>query len=195
MGLVNNKSLFAVFGLTLISVASTISAQESATKSAKYKYGVQAGDVLEISVWKEEGLQTEVLVTPDGELSFPLAGHISANGKSLKQLEDEISKRIEKYISDPVVSVQAKQLLGNRIYVIGKVNKPGEFIVNRYVDVMQVLSMAGGMTPFSAVNNIKVLRRKGDQQQVFEFEYSDVEKGKNLEQNIILRSGDVVVVP
>ena len=101
------------------------------------------------------------------------------------------------YITDPVVTVSAKQLFGNKIHVIGKVNKPGEYVLNQYVDVMQALSMAGGMTPFSAVNDILILRRdnQGRQQQAIEFRYGDVEDGDDLHQNIMLQSGDVVVVP
>jgi polysaccharide export outer membrane protein len=129
-------------------------------------------------------------------LSFPLAGDFKAQGKSLVEIQKIISERLSQYIADPVITVSAKQLLGNRIYVIGKVNKPGEYIVNRYVDVMQALSMAAGMTPFSAVNDIKILRRNEEgKQQAIEFRYGDVEDGDDLEQNIILKNGDVVVVP
>ncbi|MFW5444439.1 MAG: polysaccharide biosynthesis/export family protein [Methylococcaceae bacterium] len=159
-------------------------------------YHVQPGDVLDVTVWKEEGLQQEVMVRPDGGMSFPLAGDFIAQGKSLIEIQQVISERLSQYIADPVVTVAAKQLLGNKIYVIGKVNKPGEYIVNRYIDVMQALSMAAGVTPFSAVNDIKILRRdQNGNQQSFDFRYGDVADGENLAQNIILKSGDVVVVP
>jgi len=159
-------------------------------------YQVEPGDILEVNVWKEEGMQQEVLVRPDGGMSFPLVGDFQAQGLSLEQIQKLIAERLQKYISDPVVTVSAKQLQGNKIYVIGKVNKPGEFVVTRYVDVMQALSMAGGMTPFSAVNDIIVLRRdKTGKQRAIEFRYGDIEDGDDLEQNIMLQSGDVVVVP
>jgi len=158
-------------------------------------YTVQPADILEISVWKEEDLQREVLVRPDGGISFPLVGDIKAQGKSVEQIRSEVVTKLKKYIPDPVVTVVVKQILGNRIYVIGKVNRPGEFVVGRYVDVMQALSMAGGASTFASLNDIKILRRIGNKQTAIPFRYSDIEKGRNLDQNIILQDGDVVVVP
>ena len=159
-------------------------------------YTVQPGDVLEVNVWKEEGLLQEVLVRPDGGMSFPLVGDFKAKGLSLEKIQEIIVERLTKYISDPVVSVSARQLMGHKIFVIGKVNKPDQFHVNRYVDVMQALSLAGGMTPFASVNNILILRRDDNgKEKAIKFRYGDVEDGDDLEQNIILQSGDVVVVP
>ncbi len=158
-------------------------------------YGIQPGDVLTISVWKEEGLQSDVVVRPDGGISFPLVGDLRASGKSIKQLSALITERLAKYIPDPVVNVAIKTLAGNQVYVIGKVNKPGAFPITSYVDVMQALSMAGGATPFAALNDIKILRRTGGKQSAISFRYGDVEAGKKLDQNIMLQSGDIVVVP
>lgn len=168
--------------------------KESSIVNGDYK--VNPGDILEINVWKEEGLQQEVLVRPDGGLSFPLVGSFSAQNLTLGEIEKAITEKLRHYISDLVVTVSAKQLLGNKVYVIGQVNKPGEYIVNSYVDVMQALSMAGGMTPYASVNNIIILRRdKNGKQRAIEFEYGDLEDGDNLQQNIMLQVGDVVVVP
>ena len=158
-------------------------------------YKVLPGDVLQISVWKEPDLQLEVLVRPDGAFSFPLAGDIPTNDQSVVDLKEELSRRLGRYISDPVVTVSVKEVLGNKIYVIGQVARPGVFVVNPQVDVMQALSMAGGTTPFAALNDIKILRRSGGQQRAIAFRYNDVVKSNDLQQNIILQSGDVVVVP
>jgi len=158
-------------------------------------YTVQPGDILEISVWREEDLQREVLVRPDGRFSFPLAGDIDATGKTVAELREEIAASLQKYIPDLVVTVTVKNILGNKVYVIGQVNNPGEFVVNPRVDVMQALSMAGGTTAFAALNDIVILRREGDSQRAIRFAYKDVERGRSLDQNIVLRSGDVVVVP
>ncbi len=189
--------LDGVRGLLLIASMMMFSANGFAENNMQAgSYKVNPGDIIEINVWKEEGLIQEVLVRPDGGISFPLAGHIHAQGLSLSELEKVISEKLSQYISDPVVTVSAKQLLGNIVYVIGKVNKPGEYVVNRYVDVMQVLSMAGGMTAFAAVNDIHILRRDKDGKQLaIEFEYGEVEDGEDLEQNIMMQAGDVVVVP
>jgi len=158
-------------------------------------YLLQPGDVLAVSVWKEEDLTQEVIVRPDGRISFPLVGETMAAGTTIESVRASIAKGLNKYIPDPVVTVSAKQLAGNRVYVIGKVNKPGEFPILRNVDVMQALSMAGGTSTYAALNKIKILRRENGTLRSISFEYGDVEKGKNLEQNIILKAGDVVVVP
>ena len=158
-----------------------------------YKIGPQ--DMLEISVWKEEGLKKEVLVRPDGGLSFPLVGDIHAAGKTAAQLQQEITQKLEKYMPDPVVSVALLKVLSNTVYVIGKVNKPGDYVAGRYVDVLQALSMAGGLTPFAAESDIKVLRRENGVEVALPFQYSKVKKGERLDQNILLKGGDVVVVP
>ena len=162
---------------------------------AEHMYLIEPGDVLEISVWKEENLLKEVLVRPDGGLSFPLVGDIQAAGKSVAELQQVITERLKKYIPDPVVTVSILKLEGNKIYVIGKVARPGEFQANRYMDVVQALSVAGGMTPYAADNKITILRRENGQQKSIPFRYGDIEKGQDLEQNIILQSGDIVVVP
>jgi len=158
-------------------------------------YQIGPEDLLEILVWKEEGLRKEVLVRPDGGISFPLVGDVQAAGKTPRQLRQEIAQRLEKFMSDPVVSVAVLKVVGNKIYVIGRVNKPGEFAAGRYVDVLQALSMAGGLTPFAAENDIKVLRKENGKDVVFPFRYSQVKAGEKLEQNITLKGGDVVVVP
>jgi polysaccharide export outer membrane protein len=158
-------------------------------------YPIGPEDVLEISVWKEEGLKKEVLVRPDGGISFPLVGDMQAAGKTAREIQQEIAQRLSKYMAEPVVSVAVLKVVGNKIYVIGRVNKPGEYIAGRYVDVMQILSMAGGLTPFASENRIKVLRKNNGKDVVFPFRYSEVKAGENLDQNIMLKGGDVVVVP
>lgn len=158
-------------------------------------YVVQPGDILFISVWKEKDLQTEVMVRPDGGLNFPLAGDVSASGKTIEQLRKDLVAKLTKYVPDPVVTVAIKQSAGNKVYVVGKVNRPGEFIATRNIDVMQALSMAGGPTPYASLNKIKILRRVNGELKSIPFKYSRVEKGEDLEQNIVLQGGDVVVVP
>jgi polysaccharide export outer membrane protein len=158
-------------------------------------YKIQPGDVLQVSVWKEEDLTRQVIVRPDGQITFPLVGEARAAGNSIEDLRLLISDRLMKYIPDPVVTVSVGQLAGNTIYVIGKVNRPGVFPIVRNVDVMQALSMAGGTSTYAALNDIKILRRQDGELNAMSFKYAEVEKGKRLEQNIVLQAGDVVVVP
>ncbi|MGD8558050.1 MAG: polysaccharide biosynthesis/export family protein [Gammaproteobacteria bacterium] len=159
-------------------------------------YEVQPGDILIVSVWGEPDLQQEVLVRPDGGFTIPLAGEITAKNKPLSSIRLEVTNKLTKYVPDADVTVAVKKIQGNKVYVIGKVNRPGEFVVNSNVDILQALSMAGGTSQFADVSDIIVLRRMQDsQQQVFEFNYDEVKGGENLQQNIVLKSGDVVVVP
>lgn len=159
-------------------------------------YTVKPGDTLMVSVWKEPELQRPVLIEPDGTFSFPLCGQIDAHDKTVGQLQQEISRHLAHYITDPVVTVSLQKISGNRVYVIGQVKTPGAFIVNPRVDVMQAISMAGGTTPFASLGNIKIIRRTATGgQEALPFNYNDVVHGNDLAQNITLEAGDVVVVP
>jgi polysaccharide biosynthesis/export protein len=158
-------------------------------------YTIQPGDTLTVSVWNEKELQGDVLVRPDGGLSFPLAGDIQASGRTVDDVRQLIEKGLKRYIPDPAVSVAVKQIGGNFIYVIGKVNRPGQFSFSQPLDVMQALALAGGATPYAAVDDIRILHRDAAGVRAIAFHYNEVEKGRNLEQNVLLRSGDTVVVP
>ncbi len=185
----------AVMIFTAFLTMSAAWADEHPRSSADNSYRIQQGDVLTVAVWKESELHAEVLVRPDGGLSFPLAGDLNVLGKSIDQLRTELQERLKTYIPDPVVTVAIKAIGGNQIYVLGKVNRPGEFPFSRPVDVMQALSLAGGTTPYASVNDIVILRRQNDRVEAIRFRYSDVEHGRDLAQNVLLRSGDTVVVP
>jgi len=165
------------------------------TSQLREPYTVNPGDVLIVSVWKEEDLAQEVLVLPDGTFSFPLAGDIRAEGRTISEIRTELTERLSQYIPDLVVTVATKLIGGNKIYVIGQVARPGEFVVNPNVDVMQALSMAGGTTVFAEIDDIRILRRVDGEQTAIKFKYNEIKKGKHLEQNIMLQAGDVVVVP
>jgi len=171
-------------------------AATAAAQGQNPAYHVGPEDVLEISVWKEDSLsKKEVLVRPDGGLSFPLIGDVQASGHSVAEIQHEITQRLQKFIPDPVVSVAMTKILYQRVYVIGKVTKPGEFPMTRPLDVLQALAMAGGLNPYAAANDIRVVRREAGREITLPFRYSQIEHGEHLEQNVLLQSGDVVVVP
>jgi polysaccharide export outer membrane protein len=167
----------------------------SAETGAEPAYLLGPEDVLKISVWKDEQLTQETVVRPDGMITFPLIGEVIAAGRTLEDVRSEIAKRLVKFIPTPNVTVTVLKVLSYRIYVLGRVNKPGEFLVGHHTDVLQALSLAGGLTPYASENDIKIMRRGGGDQQVFRFRYGDVQKGKDLKQNILLQRGDVVMVP
>jgi polysaccharide biosynthesis/export protein len=179
----------------LLIVMQSSRAGTTEAQTADDTYRVQPGDTLQVSVWKEQELQGDVLVRPDGGMSFPLAGEITAAGQSVDDIRRTLQARLSKYIPDPVVTVLVKKTDGSRIFVVGKVNRPGDFPLIRPTDVMQALSLAGGGTPFADLDDIRILRRDGTHQEIFRFHYDDVRRGKDLSQNILLHSGDTVVVP
>ena len=163
-------------------------------------YRIQPGDVLAVAVLEDETLNQQSLVTPDGRISVPLAGTVEAAGRTVEAVEDTIADRLaSNFAVRPNVFVSVVSVSEEEetfpIYVLGQVNKPGEFIVNPSVNIMQALSMAGGMTPFAATNDIIVLRGQGKQQNAMAFRYNEVVRGRNLDTNIELLSGDIVVVP
>ncbi|MCQ8180018.1 polysaccharide export protein [Methylomonas sp. SURF-1] len=159
-------------------------------------YQLSPGDALEITVWKEEGLQQlQILISPDGTIIFPLIGTVGAAGKTITELKDNLTTRLSDYIADPSVSVKLLNNQGNSVFVIGKVNKPGQVFSGRRLDVLQALSLAGGLTVFANEGSINIIRRTGDQVKVFPFDYDDVINGEDLEQNILLEPGDTVTVP
>ncbi|HEY2679124.1 MAG TPA: polysaccharide biosynthesis/export family protein [Steroidobacteraceae bacterium] len=168
-------------------------AAESPPVSVGYK--LQPGDVLQVVVWKETELQSEALIRPDGGISFPLAGDVIAAGLTTAELRSELETRVRKLIPDAVVTVSVKAPNGNRVFVIGKVNRPGDFPLLRPTDVLQALSLAGGATPFASTDRIRILHRDGSHLTSTRFRYSDVARGRNLDQNILLQSGDTVIVP
>jgi polysaccharide export outer membrane protein len=159
-------------------------------------YRLQPGDVVEVSVWKEDDLRREVLIRSDGGMSFPLAGDLVAAGLTPVELRVNLETRLRAFIPDVTVSVAVQAINGNQVFVLGRVNRPGAYKFDRPVDVMQVLSLAGGASEFADVDDIRILRRTADgDQRTFAFEYSEVARGESLDQNIVLQSGDTLVVP
>ena len=173
----------------LLAIAQSVSAESS--------YKINPGDILRIDVWNEESLTREVAVQPDGYISFPLVGEVRIGGNTATAAQEGLAEALGKYLKDtPTVTVMVQQLLGNKVYILGKVNRPGEYPINRPTDVMQALAIAGGLNTFAAENSINILRRNSAGEQIsIPFEYGDVKKGKELQTNIMLQSGDIVVVP
>jgi len=164
-------------------------------EAASEGYVIGAGDVLIISHWKDEALTREVVVLPDGTISFPLVGEINAAGKTVSSLKQEIETRIKKYVPDPVLTVMVKGVNSMAFYVIGRVVHPGRYPLEGRLNILQGISIAGGPTPFADTDSIKVHRTVGGTTTVMDFDYDDVSRGKRLEQNIPLQRGDVIIVP
>jgi polysaccharide biosynthesis/export protein len=188
----NLATICACLGLAALAA---LPATESRGQGVEAGYLLHAGDSITVSVWKEVDLQRRVMIRPDGRFSFPLAGEVQAAGRTADQVRVEIENQLKKFIPEAVVTVIVEDFSGNRVYVIGQVNKPGMFIMNPRLTVLQALSLAGGSTPFAKLDDISVIRGSGDSQETLPFNYNQVLGGKALQQNITLQSGDVVVVP
>jgi polysaccharide export outer membrane protein len=158
-------------------------------------YLLGPGDIIDIAVWKDETLTKSVVVLPDGKISFPLIGEIRAAGRTVPQLKQEITKKISPYAPDPIISIEVRQVNSMLVYVIGRVNTPGRFSLNTNINVLQALTMAGGLNSFAKRDKIRIFRREGGKTTIFRFKYDDVTEGSNLEQNIVLQRGDIIVVP
>lgn len=190
------SSRFAVMRrIALLSLFLLVPGVPSAQQASGLEYRIGPEDVLHISVWKEEDLDRKVLVRPDGGISFPLAGDIQVSGRTPLEVQDEIRSRLQRYLPDAEVTVAIDKISGYTIFVLGEVNTPGQFTLGRYIDVMQALTLAGGTTPYASERKIKILRRQDGREVVYGFDFRDMKNGRDLEQNIVLQSGDVVVVP
>lgn len=162
-------------------------------------YRIKPGDVLEVLVWQEEGLQRQVTVAPDGLISFPLAGHMRAGGLTTREIEHVVTRKLRSFITDPVVTVSylssSEEPMEAAVYVTGQVRSGGIHKIDRPTTVMQAISIAGGLDVFAAKRRIKVIRKVRDREVAIEFDYVDVSSGRDLSTNIRLKNGDVVVVP
>jgi len=158
-------------------------------------YMIGPGDVLEISVWNNEALTRLVTVLPDGKIRFPLIGEVAVGGKALVDLEKDLKQRIGIFVPSPDLTVMVQQVNSMLVYVIGKVNRPGRLALNADINVLQALTMAGGLNAFAKRNKIKIFRKENGKTRIFPFEYDDVTEGENLEQNIVLKRGDIIVIP
>jgi len=152
-------------------------------------------DLLEILVWNDESLSKQVVVRPDGKISFPLIGDILVQGRTVEEVRKEIESKIRVYVPDAPLAIMVIRVSSPKVYVVGKVAKPGVYIMGEPVRIIQALAIAGGITTFSDSDDILVIRNENGKQKIMEFDYSEVSNGKKLGQNIYLKPGDTVVVP
>lgn len=170
--------------------------QESAALGPGTDYIIGIEDVMAINVWKDPELSLkDVVVRPDGKISLPLVGDIIADGVSVKQLQDTITNRLKEYITAPVVTVTITRIFSKSVSIVGQVQKPGVYTIGSPMTVIELLARAGGPTIDAKTKKIKIFRKEGGKTITFLFNYNDMVSGKNLDQNIFLKSGDEVVVP
>lgn len=158
-------------------------------------YQLRQGDIVMISVWREDTLQRQVVVLPDGSITFPLIGRVEVAGLSTPEVEQRISLKLKVYFPEPIVSVVIIGIDGHRAYVTGKVLRPGPLIISGPITVLQAISLVGGFDKFADESGVKVIRAKPDGQEILPVNYKDIISGKNMSTNILLKAGDTLVVP
>jgi len=164
-------------------------------KSASPAYTVQPNDVLEIYVWKDQNLTRKVVVRPDGRISFPLIQDMQVAGLNPEAIKSEIEKKLKEYIDAPNVTVIVEAIQSYRVFVTGKVAKPGVYTAEKPISVLQALALSGGFQDFANPAEMVIIRNTGEDTILFRFNYVEAVRGKNFNQNILLKSGDVIVVP
>lgn len=198
-GETHGKSWWKAFtdglGLTDSDPGVTVKPAPSIMAKPSSEYIIGPGDVLGISVWRDENLTRTVVVLPDGKIALPLAGEIAAEGKTVSQLKTELEKALSRYTADSVVTVEVKQSNSLIIYVTGRVKSPGRQMMVANTNVLQALIMAGGLDPFASSGKIRIFRQQEGKTVMYAFDYDEVMEGRHLETNIELKRGDVIIVP
>ena len=181
------------FALSLLLVG--MNAGQAVEADKHDTYHLRQGDTVLISVWREETLQRQVIVLPDGSVTFPLIGRVEVAGLSTPEVEQRITKKLKEYFPEPIVTVVIVGIDGNRAYVTGKVMHPGPLIISGPITVLQAISLVGGFDRFADENGIKVIREKSNGQEILPVNYKDIISGKNMSTNVQLKAGDTLVVP
>lgn len=183
------KLFFALALLLSVNAGQAVAADNPDT------YRLHQGDTVLVSVWREDALQKEVTVLPDGSITLPLAGRVEVGGLSTPEAEQRIAAKLKTYLPDPVVTVVIAKIEGNRAYVMGKVTRPGPLVISGPTTVLQAISTVGGFDRFADESGIKVIRTKPDGQEILPVNYKDIISGKDMSTNILLKAGDTIVVP
>ena len=159
-------------------------------------YVIGPDDVLAVLFWREKDLSVDnIVVRPDGMITLPLINDIKAAGFTPNELRDAVTKAIGEFVETPSATVVVKQINSRKVFITGQVGKPGTYPLTGPTTVLQLIAIAGGVLDFAKENDIVIMRTEGGRTTNFRFQYKDVIKGRNLQQNILLKPGDTVVVP
>ena len=157
-------------------------------------YKIGSGDSLEIGLWKEPELSGPVTVRPDGFITLPLVNEVQVVGLTTAQLRDILQEQYKEFISSPFVTVRVEKIASSEIFLVGEVGNPGAVPATGNDTVLQVLTRAGGLSPFADRRNIRIVRREGEKVTEYTIDYDAIIKG-DLKQDILLRPGDRIIVP
>jgi polysaccharide export outer membrane protein len=166
-----------------------------AGRNGKNQYIIGMGDMLEINVWNEPDLSKEIFVRLDGRISLPLVGDVVADGHTPAELSVLLADSIGKYVEDPSVSVILLASKSKRYYMVGQIGKPGEWLIEQPITVLQAIARAGGFLEWAKVSEIKIIRKNAEEEKILEFDYDALIKKGALGKNILIEAGDTIIVP
>ena len=170
--------------------------QTWSAKASAQDYEIGAGDILGITTWKEPDFtREEVLVRLDGKITFPLLNDVPAAGLTTMDLKRVIENGLKDYISNPVVTVNVRQPLSKRFYILGEVRRTGEYPLVKHLTVLQAFALAGGFTEWASKKEIILLRQENGKEKIYRINYKDITRGKDFSQNIKLKTDDTIIVP
>jgi polysaccharide export outer membrane protein len=170
--------------------------QTWSAKASAQDYQIGAGDILEISTWKELDLsRDEVLVRTDGKISFPMLNDVQAAGLSPMELKTNMEERLKDFVEGPLVTITVRNPGSQKIYVLGEVQNTGEYPLIKKLTVLQAFALAGGFTEWASKKEIILLRTEGGKDKIYRINYKDITKGKDFSQNIKLKADDTIIVP
>ena len=196
------KTLCLFLTLIIVTATSNVFAQEKKTESGwkldtvgePYQIGV--GDILEIVTWKEPDFTREnVMVRSDGKISFPLINDFPAAGLTPMELKFNLEKALKAYVEHPVVTVSITNPLSQKFYVLGEVQRTGEYPLIKHLTVLQAFALAGGFTEWATKDEIILLRHEGGKDKIYRVNYKDIARGKDFSQNLKLKADDTIIVP
>ncbi|MBN1567584.1 MAG: polysaccharide biosynthesis/export family protein [Acidobacteria bacterium] len=192
------KILVAAFFILLLNTSVVLSNQAPSSPAPDVPEAFVIGleDVLSVGVWKEPDLSVkEVVVRPDGKISLPLISDIQASGLTPKQLQDRIAEKLKEFVASPTVTVSVLKIASQSVSIVGQVARPGSYFLGSPMTVLELLARAGGFREEANAKKIAIVRKENGKTSYFSFNYKEVSKGRNLQQNIVLKNGDVVIVP
>lgn len=189
--------LILVLGLFLsrTAIAAPVTDDPPPTGDNNTEYQIGMGDVLEISVWNEEDLSKTVFVRIDGRISLPLVGDVVAAGKSPQALSRLLKEQFGKFVEDPSVSVILAATKSKRYYIVGQITKPGEFVIDYPITVLQAIARSGGFLEWAKKSRILIVRKESEAEKILTFNFDTLAKGEDLHQNIPVAPGDTIIVP
>ena len=168
---------------------------EVSPSSLSKEYTIGSGDILEISVWKEEDLSKTYAVRMDGRISVPLLGDIEVNNKTISQLTTHLEEKFQKVVTAPTVSIILVESRSRRYYIIGKVAQSGEYNIDRPITVLQAIAKSGGFQEWAKKDKIKIVRQQNDKHEIIMFDYEALAEDGDLDQDLYLQPGDTIIIP